>query len=201
MSYIIMMSLFCITLAVSAKDRGIGLGIPAEKGLAVVNTDFHHARIIPVNSTADDVLEEAGQQRWYAFASDEGRLTLELSFDDSREVDYAMYLYRYDSERGRITMIDRMSSSENAKNVVCAVETGIYFAAVSGAFEYDAEHPYTLEVTLSDNKKYGAVDEIQDTYAWTSLNFNITGTVDLNLVLLACGLIIQRQEDKKAATR
>lgn len=195
LSYIIMMGLFCITLAASAKERGMGLGSPAKDGIAVMNTDFHHARIIPVNSIANDVIDEVGQQRWYAFTANKGRLALDLNFHDSQEIDYAMYLYQYESERGHIAMIGKMSSSDDAEGFVYALDPGIYFVAVSGVFEYDAEYPYTLEVTLSDDDQYGAAYRMRNTYVLTLFSFDITSVIDIQLILMACGIMLQKPED------
>lgn len=52
------------------------------------NTDPNHAGIIPPNSIVSDAITAAGQQRWYAFETDGGKLTLDLNFENSANVDY-----------------------------------------------------------------------------------------------------------------
>lgn len=66
------------------------------------NTDPNNAEIIPVNSIINDAITEDGQQRWYAFATDGGKLTLDLNFVNSTSVDYDLYLFQYSDVDGTL---------------------------------------------------------------------------------------------------
>lgn len=76
------------------------------------NTNFNDARIIQVNSLVNDRITEEGQQRWYAFAANAGKHTLNLNFEECGEVDYDIYLYQYNDEQGIISRIDGMATTK-----------------------------------------------------------------------------------------
>ncbi len=143
------------------------------------NTDADNARIIPVNSIVNDAITEDGQQRWYAFAANAGKLTLDLNFTNSSNVDYDIYLFQYNDAEGIIAMIDGMESTDNIEHFSRMIEGGVYFVMVNGYSGHDAVNQYSLSVVLSvyyDSQE--ADDRLQDAYSFTNVDYSVTGTID-----------------------
>lgn len=143
------------------------------------NTDFNNARIIQVNSIVNDAITEEGQQRWYAFGANSGKLTLDLDLRNCSNVDYDVYLYQYDDEQGIITMIDGMAGTRDVEHFARMVDAGVYFVVVNGYSGCDADHPYSLGVVLSTYyDEHEADDRLQDAYVLSSMDYSVTGTID-----------------------
>lgn len=115
----------------------------------VDNTNPNEAMVIPVNSLVNDAIKEAGQQRWYAFAANTGKLTLNLDCSNSPDVDYDLYLYQYDDTTGNIIPLDGNESNGSIEHFSCMVNEGIYFVLVNSYLGYDAFNQYSLGVVLS----------------------------------------------------
>lgn len=143
------------------------------------NTSANDARAIQTNSLVNDAITEEGQQRWYFFLAEAGKLTLNLDFTNSTSVDYDLYLYLYDDTSGTISLIDGTETSNHIEHFSKIVDTGIYFVLVNGYSGYDATNPYTLGTVLSTSYDAQEVDDrFQDAYDIASLEFNVTGTID-----------------------
>lgn len=166
----------------SAVSRQIHLenfNAEAAPAAEVNNTDPNNAALIDVNTIISDSITEAGQQRWYFFGANAGKLTLNLDFTNSQNVDYDIYLYLYDDASGTITLIDGIETSNYIEHFSRIVETGIYFVMVNGYSGYDAVNPYMLGTVLSTSYDAQEVDDrFQDAFQLSSSNFNITGTID-----------------------
>ena len=143
------------------------------------NTDFNNARIIQVNSLVNDAITEEGQQRWYAFAANAGKLTLNLNFEGCGDVDYDIYLYQYNDEHGVISRIDGMATTKRIEHFSRMVDAGIYFVLVNGYSGCDVEHVFTLGTVLSVYYDEQEVDDrLQDAFNLTTQNYSVTGTID-----------------------
>lgn len=143
------------------------------------NIDADNARIIPVNSICNDAITEDGQQRWYAFAANAGKLTLDLNFAKSSNVDYDIYLFKYDDTSGMISMIDGVETTDKIEHFSRMVDAGVYFVMVNGYSGHDAVNQYSLAVVLSvyyDSQE--ADDRLQDAYSFTNVDYSVTGTID-----------------------
>lgn len=143
------------------------------------NTDPNNAEIIPVNSIINDAITEDGQQRWYAFATDGGKLTLDLNFVNSTSVDYDLYLFQYSDVDGTITMIDKMETTNNIEHFSRMVESGVYFVMVNGYSGHDVTNKYSLAIVVSIYYDSQEVDDrLQDAYSFTNVDYSVTGTID-----------------------
>lgn len=143
------------------------------------NTDLNNAMIIQTNSLSNDAITEEGQQRWYLFASAAGKLTLDLNFSNSTDVDYDIYLYQYDDTTGNINLVTGAATTSNIEHFAYMVDEGIYFVLVNGYAGYDAVNQYTLGVVLSTYYDSQEVDDtLQTAYNLSSTEFSVTGTVD-----------------------
>lgn len=80
----------------------------------VNNTDPNNAALIDVNTIISGSITEAGQQRWYFFGANAGKLTLNLDFTNSQNVGYDIYLYLYDDASSTITFKDIMRKIKSA---------------------------------------------------------------------------------------
>lgn len=158
---------------------GEGLNIDTAALADTNNTDPNNARVIQVNSLVNDVIAEAGQQRWYIFGANAGKLTLNLDFKNSSNVDYDLYLYKYDDTNGTINLVDGIETTDNVEHFACMVEDGVYFVFVNGYSGYDAVNPYTLGVVLSVYYDQQEVDDrLHEAHVINDLEFSITGTID-----------------------
>lgn len=145
----------------------------------VDNTNPNEAMVIPVNSLVNDAIKEAGQQRWYAFAANTGKLTLNLDCSNSPDVDYDLYLYQYDDTTGNIIPLDGNESNGSIEHFSCMVNEGIYFVLVNSYLGYDAFNQYSLGVVLSTSfDELEANDRIQDASVLSDIEFNTVGTID-----------------------
>lgn len=158
---------------------GQGLNIDVMAIAEGSNTDANSAKIIQVNSVVNDVIAESGQQRWYAFAANAGKLTLNLNFTQSANVDYDIYLYKYNDESGNIELVDGAETTNYIEHFACMVDEGIYFVFVNGYSGYDAANPYTLGVVLSTYYDQQEPDDrIQNAYNFSGVDFSLSGTID-----------------------
>lgn len=158
---------------------GENMDINAMPAAEASNTDPNHAAIIPPNSIVSDAITEAGQQRWYAFETNSGKLTLDLDFRNSTNVDYDVLLFQYNSADGIITMIDKADTTDNVEHFARIVDSGIYFIMVNGYSGYDAANQYSLAVVVSEQYDSQEVDDrLQDAYSFTDVGYSVTGTID-----------------------
>lgn len=145
----------------------------------IQNTDPNNAGFMPVNAVVTGAITEEGQQRWYAFETDGGKLTLDLDFSNSPNVDYDLYLFQYSETDGIINMIDQSVSTDNKEHFSRIVEAGLYFVMVNGYSGYDAVNQFELAVVESVNYDSQEVDDrFQDAYSFTGMNYSVTGTID-----------------------
>ena len=144
------------------------------------NTDINNAEAITVNSMNYDMIAEAGQQRWYLFWSDAGKLTLDLKTPDSTDVDYDVYLYQYsDDDGGTVTLIDGSENENSAdEHVARMIDEGVYFVLVNGYSGYDANHSFCLGVGYSNNLDSAEIDDHFSASTTVSVPFSVTGTID-----------------------
>lgn len=145
----------------------------------IQNTDPNNAGFMPVNAVVTGAITEEGQQRWYAFETEGGKLTLDLDFSNSPNVDYDLYLFQYSETDGIINMIDRSVSTDNKEHFSRLVEAGLYFVMVNGYSGYDAVNQYEFAVVESVNYDSQEVDDrFQDAYSLTGVSYSVTGTID-----------------------
>lgn len=171
-----------------SSDKGVmpeTIGIETLPDLGIVtysvdNTDIDHAEIISVNSMSFDMIAEAKQQRWYLFWSDAGKLTIDLSTPESENVDYDVYLYRYnDADDGTITLINGSQKDGTAyEHLAMMVNAGAYFVVVNGYSGYDDVHSFRLGIGYSDTYDSAEIDDDFSTSTVVSVPFNVTGTID-----------------------
>lgn len=153
---------------------------PSVSAYSFGNTDINNAEAITVNSMNYDMIAEAGQQRWYLFWSDAGKLTLDLTAPDSTNVDYDVYLYQYsDDDGGTVTLIDGSENNNSAdEHVARMIEEGVYFVLVNGYSGYDANHSFRLGVGYSNNLDSAEIDDHFNASTAVSVPFSVTGTID-----------------------
>lgn len=147
---------------------------------SVDNTDIDHAEVISVNSMSFDMIAESKQQRWYLFWSEAGKLTIDLSTPESTNVDYDVYLYRYnDADDGTISLINGSEKNGTAyEHLAMMVDSGAYFVVVNGYSGYDAEHSFRLGIGYSDTYDSAEIDDDFSAATVVSVPFEVTGTID-----------------------
>lgn len=191
-----------VTSEISKSDENINhkiyvgenMDINAMPAAEVSNTDPNHAGLIPPNSIVSDAITEAGQQRWYALETDGGKLTLDLNFENSANVDYDVLLYQYNSADGVITMIDKSDTTDKVEHFARIVDSGIYFIMVNGYSGYDAANKYSLAVIVTAQYDGQEVDDrLQDAYSFMDVGYSVTGTIDNDY-----DIDIQKYEVRKA---
>ena len=109
------------------------------------NTNPNNAEEISVNNLYFDAITEEGQERWYLFYSNQGKLTVDLWAPNSTDVDYDVTLYKYNNVDYTITPVGGSYFSGTAsEHFAMPVDAGVYFLAVEGYEGYDAANEYQL---------------------------------------------------------
>lgn len=143
------------------------------------NTDANNATIVDTNSVNFDMISEEGQQRWYALYSENGKITLDLTADNSANVDYDLYLWEYDDEIGEINLIAASENENVAKeHIAMMVNQGVYFVLVNGYSGYDALNDYKLGIGYSDSYDSNEIDDTLSDAVVMQLPFGVNGTID-----------------------
>lgn len=143
------------------------------------NTDVNDATIVNTNSVNFDMISEEGQQRWYAFYTEDGKITLDLSADNSTNVDYDLYLWEYNDEAGEINLV-AVSENENVANehIAMFVDQGVFFVLVNGYSGYDNQNDFRLGIGYSDQYDANEIDDSLSEAIVNQLPFTVNGTID-----------------------
>lgn len=143
------------------------------------NTDANNATIITVNSVQFDQITTEGEQRWYAFTTDAGKITIDLTTPNSTGVDYDAYIFQYDDTEGMITLIGGSENVDTAdEHFAMMVDEGIYFVLVNGYSGYDATNDYQLGIGYSSTYDTAEIDDTFSTATVVTTPFSVTGTID-----------------------
>lgn len=143
------------------------------------NTSADNASLVTVNSMQYDLIAKENQQRWFYFWSDAGKLTVDLTAPYSTDVDYDVYLFKYNDEEGSISVIAGSENEDTAdEHFAIMVEAGVYFILVNGYSGYDAVNSFQLGIGYSDTYDAAEIDDTFATATTVTVPFSITGTID-----------------------
>lgn len=182
--FAIMTSLLAVSMTLSGTlgivAKAAGAGDSGIKPYSVYNTDPENADWVTVNSLQYDMISEEGQERWYYFQTEAGKLTLDLKAPYSGDVDYSISLYSYNSaEANPYVLVAKAQTKGTAKeHIARQVDAGIYYVEVEGVSGYDEVNSFQLGIGYTAVYEAPEIDDDFRTPNAVTVPFSITGTMD-----------------------
>ncbi|WP_238918578.1 hypothetical protein [Clostridium sp. YIM B02555] len=142
---------------VKSKSNFLAADNQTTTGSAVtINDSPNNAYTIDIGSVYGDSITSEGAERWYAFNNSFiQKLTVIMQAPNSTNIDYDLYLFKYNEQTNDLDLVaDSLYSGSANEHLSTIGQKGIYFIGINSVKGFDDKNQFQLAVMSSD--KYGS---------------------------------------------